>query len=108
MSTRNSRMIDMSDEAARAFRHACELEGMSQKELASRMFEWLARLDRESRQVVLGTIPLKYAPDAAQSLAEQCVKLVKEREENGTLEQATPEGEKKRVTKRKKSRGRGG
>lgn len=52
------------------------LEGMKQKEVISRLVEAWAAVDRPCRQLLLGTLPLEYAHDAGERLADQLAQRI--------------------------------
>lgn len=75
---RQTRVIDLSDEAIGGLDAIYKVEGMKQKEMLSRLVEWFVGLDRPCRQLVLGNLPSEYAQDASERLARKSLERVHE------------------------------
>jgi hypothetical protein len=71
MSERDIIKIAITPQAKRAIEAVCERYGMSQIELASRLYTWLADQDEVLQAAVLGILPDSVAPDVAEMVLQR-------------------------------------
>lgn len=71
MSQRQIIKIAVSPAAKQAIESVCDRYGMSQIEMASRLYTWFADQDEPTQAAVLDLLPKKLAPDIAHLVLEQ-------------------------------------
>ena len=86
-----TRQITLTERGVEAMDSLDQVEGMPQKAFLSRLVEFYADLSPAARRLVLGTLPAKYAADAAKDLKRDAIERIEQLENQGSSSPPPPE-----------------